>query len=103
MFLYRNSYRLDLADVNKCYDRTESSFDILTQAAIQIRLQLCYEHASALEMRPVRFLVRCLRIIYSEFTVRLWPAVARAGEASTYSRRIAYIPENSHHINNFLQ
>ena len=27
-----------------------------------------------------------------------WPAVARAGEASTYSRRIAYIPANSSNI-----
>ena len=31
-----------------------------------------------------------------------WPAVARAGEASTYSRRIAYIPAHSNHINNFF-
>ena len=27
--------------------------------------------------------------------------VARAGEASTYSRRIAYIPADSNHISNF--
>ena len=32
-----------------------------------------------------------------------WPAVARADEPSTYSRRIAYIPANSNHINNFLE
>ena len=31
-----------------------------------------------------------------------WPAVARAGEASTYSRRIAYIPANSNHIKNYF-
>ena len=32
-----------------------------------------------------------------------WPTVARASQASTYSRRIAYIPANSNHINNFLE
>ena len=29
-----------------------------------------------------------------------WPAVARAGETSTYSRQIVYIPANWNHINN---
>ena len=54
--------------------------------------------------------LRCWRALKPSIYIHIqwvycttWPAVARAGEASTYSRRIAYIPANSNHINNFLE
>ena len=41
--------------------------------------------------------------IYTQWVYcKTWPAVAHAGEVTTYSRRIAYIPANSNHINNFF-
>ena len=51
-----------------------------------------------LEEQKRGHICRLLQCVYCT----TWPAVARAGEASTYSRRIAHIPANSNHINNFF-
>ena len=57
------------------------------------RVSCCYENTTGC------YVLEDLQWVYC--TIWPAPAVARAGKASTYSRRIAYIPANSNHINNF--
>ena len=52
-----------------------------------------------LGLRIVSFLMPLIQRVYCATC----PAVARAGEVRNYSRRIAYIPANSNHINNFFR